>query len=221
MNYLLSSPFNLPNGGQEGFYISFMEKSYAVINYNSLWCLQGGKISEALFDLTGAPTHEFNIWMGESGKRKRVNMKYFKKLEKAKKEWTKNEENLIAARKKKEEERAKKKKEKEDEGFFDKIINFFKNLGGGDDKEKSEDNEIKVNETEKFSSPRILRNSKFFFLKILARGKFAPLEPNETTEVYNQIKHALGNNFVIVAKTPGIDKNQRKMFKSGLKSNMG
>lgn len=150
---MLSSPQNSHPDSNSSFYVTLFEKGYCTLNLGSIWALQGGNIKEALFDLTGAPTREIKFWEYDFLEEKKARQKYVpKKPEKKKKEPEK----------------------KEDESFIDKIINFFKNLGGDSKKEEEEKRKKLEEEKKKKEVPnreQCLKNGKILIKLFLYRKR--------------------------------------------------
>lgn len=122
----MSSPVT-GKDNQNGFYITIFEKAYTLMNRGSIWNLQGGEIEEAMFDLTGAPARRFEIWKTNSAgeAREAISPDQMKEM-------------ISDKQKEKREAEEAKKKAEEEVGIIDKIVNFFKGIGGGDDAESKQ-----------------------------------------------------------------------------------
>ena len=96
---MYSNPAINKSGSHHAYYITFIEKAYSEA-YSGLWNLNDGKIENALFDLTAAPSKSVKFWEVEQGTGEKRIVKKVKKIEK-------------------------KEKEEEEEGFLDKLM-FWK-----------------------------------------------------------------------------------------------
>lgn len=172
------------------------------MNRGSVWNLQGGKIEEAMFDLTGAPARKMEIWKkGLDGEKREVISSEAMKQAAVDKEIEKRKA-----------EEARKQAE-EDIGFFDKIVNFFKNIGKGDDESKQSSSH--------HSRVDFVRNGEKFEIIFLENGIYLPLDEDELDALYAMIEENVGQARPMVAKTKSKGNFERKTLSCGLKENMG